>query len=94
MKAIILILSLLVAGSVTSFAQCGKKVIITTSKTDHLDANGVVTRTVDEKAVVEIYKSALTINVNDEHKMTGTINQTPVIGAYHLKTEKQLSKPC
>ena len=73
MKTIILILSLLVAGSVTGFAQCGKKLVLTTSKTDHLDAKGNVTRTADEKAVVEIGKTDLTITVNDQNKMTGTI---------------------
>jgi len=73
MKTITLILSLLVAGTVISFAQCGKKVVLTTSKTDHLDANGTVTRTVDEKAVVVISQTTLNITVNDDHKMNGTI---------------------
>ncbi len=73
MKTIILILSLLVAGTVISFAQCGKKIVLTTSKTDHLDANGIVTRTVDEKAVVIISQTKLNITVNDDHKMNGTI---------------------
>src|SRR5580658_3630445 len=73
MKTIILILSLLVAGTVISFAQCGKKVVLTTSKTDHLDATGTVTRTDDEKAVVIISQTTLNITVNDDHKMNGTI---------------------
>ena len=73
MKKIILILSLLAAGSTLSFAQCDKKVMLTTSKTQHLDATGAVLRTDAEKAVVEINKSELKINVNDDHKMTGVI---------------------
>ena len=73
MKTIIFIVSLLVAGTTISFAQCGKKVVLTTSKTDHLDANGIVTRTVDEKAVVIISQTTLNITVNDDHKMNGTI---------------------
>jgi hypothetical protein len=73
MKTIILIVSLLVASSAVSFAQCGKKVMLTTSKTDHLDASGTVTSTVDEKAIVEIDKSTLTINIIDKNKMTGII---------------------
>ncbi len=73
MKTIILTLSLLIAVSTISLAQCGKKVVITTSKTDHLDSSGKITRTDDEKAVVEISKSAINITVNDDHKMTGTI---------------------
>jgi hypothetical protein len=73
MKAITLLLSLLVAGATSSFAQCGKKFTITTSKTEHLDSGGNITRTDDEKAVVVISKADLNISVNDEHKMTGTI---------------------
>ena len=73
MKTIALILSLLVAGTTLSFAQCGKKFTITTSKTEHLDSNGNVTRTDDEKAVVVIGKADINISVNDDHKMSGTI---------------------
>lgn len=73
MKTITLILSLLVAGTTVSFAQCGKKFTITTSKTEHMDSSGNVTRTDDEKAVVVIGKTDINISVNDDHKMTGTI---------------------
>jgi hypothetical protein len=73
MKTILLFLFLLVAGSAVCFAQCDKKVILTTSKTDHLDAGGALVRTVNETAVVHINKSALTIVVNDEHTMTAVI---------------------
>jgi hypothetical protein len=73
MKTIIIILSLLMAGSAVSFAQCDKKMVLTTSKTEHLDANGIVMRTEEEKAVVQIGKTDLNISVNDEHKMTGKI---------------------
>jgi hypothetical protein len=76
MKTIALALSLLIAGSAVSYAQCGKKFTITTSKTEHLDAQGNLTHADDEKAVVVIGKTDLNITVttaNDEHKMTGTI---------------------
>ncbi len=73
MKTIALILSLLIAGCAVSFAQCGKKFTITTSKTEHLDSGGNITHTDDEKAIVVISKADITINVNDEHKMAGTI---------------------
>ncbi|MDR3697970.1 hypothetical protein [Mucilaginibacter sp.] len=73
MKTITLILSLLVAGTTISFAQCGKKFTITTSKTEHMDSSGNITRTDDEKAVVVIGKADINISVNDDHKMTGTI---------------------
>jgi len=76
MKTIAIILSLLIAASAASYAQCGKKFVISTSKTEHLDASGNLTRTDDEKAVVVIGKTELNItvtNANDEHKMTGAI---------------------
>ena|SRR5476651_2090113 len=73
MKTLFLSLFLLIAGTAISFAQCGKKFTITTSKTEHLDSNGNITRTDDEKAVVVIGKTDINISVNDDHKMTGTL---------------------
>jgi len=76
MKKIAFILVLLLAGTAVSHAQCGKKFKITTSKTEHLDASGNLTRTDDEKAVVVISKTEVNITVteaNDQHAMTGVI---------------------
>lgn len=73
MKTLTLIFLMLITACSISFAQCDKKVILTTANTEHLKADGTVERTVDEKAIVEINKSDLAINVNDEHKMTGKI---------------------
>jgi hypothetical protein len=77
MKTISLIVALLIAGFTVSYGQCDKKFTITTSKTEHLDSKGTVTRTDDnEKAIVVIGKTDLSITVNSdegEHKMTGTI---------------------
>ena len=76
MKTLALTLSLLLAGATFSFGQCGHKFTITASKTEHLDANGSVTRTDEEKATVVIGTKDITIDVvnsNDEHKMAGTI---------------------
>jgi hypothetical protein len=92
MKKIIILLSLLIAGSAVSFAQCGKKVVLSTSKTEHLDANGVVQRTDDEKATVEIGKTDLKITVNDEHKMTGTIKSDSCIWSIPYKEGKTIIK--
>jgi len=92
MKTITLILALLVAGATISYAQCGKKVKLTTSKTDHLDATGAVTRTDVEKAVVEISKSDLMITVNDEHKMTGTIKSDSCNWSVPFKNGKTIIK--
>ncbi|ASU35492.1 hypothetical protein [Mucilaginibacter xinganensis] len=73
MKKIILTLGLLAAIGTASFAQCDKSVVLNSSKTDHLDEAGAVTRTVDETAQINITKTTVDINVNEGHKMTGTI---------------------
>ncbi|HWZ14076.1 MAG TPA: hypothetical protein VNW95_02475 [Mucilaginibacter sp.] len=73
MKTITLIFSLLVAGCTMSFAQCEKNLVLTSSKTEHMNADGVVQRTDDETAKIELTKTAINVSVNDEHKITGTI---------------------
>ncbi len=73
MKKVILTLFLLVSLSAASFAQCDKTVVLTSSKTDHLDASGAVTRTVDETAMIEISKTTVNISINNDPKMNGTI---------------------
>ena len=77
MKKLSIVLALLVAASTVSYAQCGKKFTITTSKTDHLDQSGNLVRSDDEKAVVVIGQPDLSITVTSpdhgEHKMTGKI---------------------
>lgn len=79
MKRIIIALSLLLVFSTMTFAQCGKKVILTASKTEYLDANATVQRTVEEKTIIEVSKSDVIITItpgndgNEDRKMTGTI---------------------
>ena len=52
-------LSLLLAGGTVAFAQCDKPVVLTASKTEYLDQNHVVQRTVDEMSKLEISKTEL-----------------------------------
>jgi len=74
MKKIIIVALILIIGGSASFAQCGKQVILTSLKTEYLDGNGALQRTVDENSVIEINKSEITIIPgNEERKMTGTI---------------------
>lgn len=71
MKKIILSISILMLGITLSYAQCGKNLILASSKTEYLDSNMVVQRTVEENSIIEISKSALTIVPgNPEQKMT------------------------
>ncbi len=73
MKTMTLAFALMVAGCTMSFAQCEKNLILTSSKTEHMNADGVVQRTDDETAKIELSKSAVNVSVNDEHKISGTI---------------------
>lgn len=74
LKTTIAALFLMVAGSTISFAQCDKTATLTSSKTNHLDESGNISRTKDEKAVITITPTDITIVPGDEeHKMTGKI---------------------
>jgi len=95
MKTLALTLSLLLAAASFSFGQCGHKFTITTSKTDHLDANGSVTRSDDEKATVIIGTKDITIdvvNANDEHKMAGRIKSADCSWPVAYKEGKTIIK--
>lgn len=74
MKKNIALFLLLMAASTFTYAQCDKKLLLTSSKTEYLDAAYTVQRTVDEESVIEISKPVITIIPgNAENKMTGTI---------------------
>jgi osmotically-inducible protein OsmY len=92
MKTIILALALMITCGAMSYAQCGKKFTITTSKTDHLDSSGNITRTVDEKAVVVISPTDVNITVNDNHKMTGTVKSDTCSWPVAYKEGKSIIK--
>ncbi|MEO6979173.1 MAG: hypothetical protein ABI113_12365, partial [Mucilaginibacter sp.] len=62
MKKVILVLSLLLTIAVTGFAQCEKTVQLSSSKTNHLDEKGTITRSDDETAVIDISKSTVDIS--------------------------------
>jgi hypothetical protein len=90
MKKLILTFLLLTSLSAATFAQCDKKLVLTSSKTDHLDAAGAIIRTADEKALVEITKTTLDISINDEHKMNGTITDNACNWKVPFKEGKSL----
>ncbi|HTK20922.1 MAG TPA: hypothetical protein VL442_15470 [Mucilaginibacter sp.] len=76
MKTILVTLFLLAAGSSMSFAQCDKKVSLVSSKTEHLDANGNLKHTDDEKTVVEFNQSDITVTIthgDGDEKLTGKV---------------------
>jgi hypothetical protein len=77
MKQLFFTLLLLAAGSTITMAQCDKKVSLTSSKTQHLDASGTLKHADDEKTVVEFSKTDIMVSVthaDGENKMSGTVN--------------------
>jgi hypothetical protein len=59
-----------------SFAQCDKNVVLTSSKTEYLNATGAVQRTVEEDCVIRVSKTEVTISPSGHDKMTGSITST------------------
>ncbi|MFD0793302.1 hypothetical protein ACFQZX_06705 [Mucilaginibacter litoreus] len=57
-----------------TFAQCDKAVTLKSSETSFLDGQGNVTRTKAEDVVVTITPTDITIEPNDDPKMTGKIS--------------------
>jgi hypothetical protein len=72
MKHLLLAALFLTAGYF-GFGQCGTKVVLTSSQTQHLGADSSVQRTEDEHTVIEFDQSAITISPGDNH-MTGKVD--------------------
>ena len=67
---------MLIAGTTATYAQCDKKVVITSNKTEHLGADSTVTRTDDEQDTVEFDKTALNVTIHNterDQKLKGTV---------------------
>lgn len=76
MRSILMTCLLLAAGSTIAMAQCGKKVRLTSSKTEHWDNHGTLQHTDDEKVAVEFDQSDITVSINNdsgERKLTGKV---------------------
>jgi len=73
MKKILLTLTLLAGLSVACFAQCDKTVVLTSSKTDHIDAAGALLRSEDEAVAIEINKTEVNVLVNGDPKIKAII---------------------
>jgi|SRR5579872_135923 len=87
-----LLAGLFLASGYFGFGQCGAKVVLTSSQTQHLGADSSVQRTTDEKTVIEFDQSTITITPGD-NRMTGKVDSvdcnwtTPYkVGKTRLKT--------
>lgn len=76
MKKILAAVALLLAGYSFSYAQCDKKVTLSSSKTEYLGADSLVQRTEDEVSEVIFDKTSITVKRADKSPMTGTINSS------------------
>ncbi|OLY91170.1 hypothetical protein SAMN05444008_11237 [Cnuella takakiae] len=66
--------TLLLSGAYTGFAQCDKKVTLSASKTEYLDAAGSVQKSEDETTSIQISKDSLVITPSSAPApMTGPI---------------------
>ncbi len=74
-KVLFILMLLMILGIVFSYAQCGKKQRITSSRTEYLDASGSVQRTVDESATIEYNDSSIVIVRSEGQQMNGTISK-------------------
>ncbi len=54
-------------------AQCDKRLTLTSSKTEYLDASGIVQRSVDENTRIDIDQKSISISPGNDHTMTGAI---------------------
>ncbi|MES1214455.1 MAG: hypothetical protein ABUT20_02970 [Bacteroidota bacterium] len=74
-----------------SYGQCDKNVIFTSSKTEYLDSNLTLQRSVDEKTVIEISKTGVTITPGT-NKMSGTIKSSSCKWTVPFKVGKSVIK--
>src|ERR1700744_1068428 len=76
MKSLLIALFLTAAVGTMSYAQCDKKVSLTSSKTQHLDAAGTLKHADDEKTTVVFDKSDIIVSIsgeNGDQQMTGKV---------------------
>ncbi|WP_295795186.1 hypothetical protein [Mucilaginibacter sp.] len=88
MKKILSTLTLLLAITGTSLAQCGKTALLTSTATDHVDATGKLIRSEKETVLVEISKTAVDISVNGQHRINGVIKTNTCAWSQSYKTGK------
>ncbi|HQW92149.1 MAG TPA: hypothetical protein PKY28_03580 [Ferruginibacter sp.] len=73
MKKQILTLLLVAVAGISSYAQCEKKSVLSSSVTEYLDASGEIRRTVVEVTTIEFDSKTIFISPGD-HNMDGTVN--------------------
>jgi hypothetical protein len=75
-RANVCALAVLLFSVVTSFGQCDKNLVLTCSKTEYLNAEGVVQRTVEEECVIKVSKSEVSIAPSGHATMIASVTST------------------
>lgn len=76
MRAHACALAVLLLSAATGFGQCDKNLVLTCSKTEYLNAEGAVQRTVEEECVIKVSKSEVTIAPSGHATMTASVTST------------------
>jgi len=94
MKKIILLVLVFVTVNKWSNAQCNKKILLTSTKEEFLDANGQVTHTDEDSVTLEVSDSGITINHNNipQDELKGTIKEINCNWSEPFKTGKTTFK--
>ena len=92
MKKIILGLCLILAVGTMGFAQCGQKLVFTSSKTVYLDSIGTVQRNVDEQSIIELSPTNLSITPGNDPVMTGVVQSENCNWTVPFKEGKSIYK--
>ena len=77
-----------VSVGLAGYSQCEKKVVLTSSKTEHLGADSAIQQVQDEKTTIEYDKSSITISPGNDNTMTGTIDSYTCDWSIPFKTGK------
>ena len=88
----LILVSLLIIITETIFAQCGKLVMLTSSRTEYLDASHAVQRTVEENSSISIDQSQIVITPGDQNKMVGSIKSNSCTWKQPFKEGKSVIK--
>jgi len=88
-----LLLFLILCAGIISYAQCDKKLVLNSSKTEYLDSTKTVMRTVDENSVIELNKAELIITPGGEdNRMSGPVKSTSCNWKIPFKEGKTIVK--
>ena len=92
MKRFTVLLFTTVAISSAAVAQCDKDQILLSSKTEYLNKDSTISRTVDESTTIEINKKTVTIMPGNDHTMIGEINSVECNWKQPFKEGKSVIK--